>query len=192
MVREYRATPRKGKAKGRTRDLSPSQDQQNEDTVEDLAEIDSPRIIGGSFRAPEPPRMYPTPEPRRDTTFTSANERTTSTSLTSVNNTTTPSKRKAQYSHERTPSGKLPKPSKGGRTIPVLTNQSRDPYSIPISPPAFPNLGRSSFGRRRESTYDSDATWAPPREETADAETVVDAEELHPGDVGKFLTWRGV
>ncbi|KAI4924791.1 hypothetical protein J4E85_007908 [Alternaria conjuncta] len=191
VVREYKATPRKAKAKARTRDLSPSQDNPNEDTVEDLAEGDSPRIMGVSFRAPEPPRMYPTPEPRRDTTFTSANEKTTSTSFTSVNKTTTPSKRKAQYSHERTPSGKLSKPSKGGRTIPVLTNQSRDPYSIPISPPAFspisppafPNLGRASFQRRRETTYDSDATWMPPREETADAETVVDAEDVHPGEV---------
>ncbi|KAI4925164.1 uncharacterized protein J4E92_007202 [Alternaria infectoria] len=57
------------------------------------------------------------------------------------------------------------------------------PTFSPISPPAVPNLGRSSFQRRRETTYDSDATWAPPREETADAETVVDAEDVHPGEV---------
>lgn len=190
MVREYRATPRKGKAKGRARDLSPSQDQQNEDTVEDLAEIDSPRTIGASFRAPEPPRMYPTPEPRRDATSAGANDKTASTSFSSVNKTITPNKRKAQHAHERTPSGKLLKPSKGGRTIPVLTHQQRDPYSIPISPPAFPNLVRSSFERRRETTYDSDATWVPPREETADAETVVDAEDIHPGEVGKSITLR--
>ncbi|KAI4947574.1 hypothetical protein J4E91_006394 [Alternaria rosae] len=189
--KEYKATPRKGKAKGRTRDLSPSQDQQNEETVGDLAEANSLRTTGGSFRAPEPPRMYPTPEPRRDTTSFTANEKTTSTNFSSMNKMTTPSKRKAQYSHERTPSGKLAKPSKGARTIPVLTHQQRDPYSIPgsplafppISPPAFPNLGRSSFGRRRETTYDTDATWVPPREETADTETVVDAEEIHPGEV---------
>jgi hypothetical protein len=132
--------------------------------------------------------MYPTPEPRRERASTNANEKTGSTIISSANKNTTPSKRKAQYSHERTPSGKLAKPSKNSRTIPVLTHQQRDPYSIPMSPPTFPNLSHISFERRRETTYDTDATWVPPREDTADIETVVDAEEAHAGEVGKSTT----
>lgn len=158
------------------------EEQQNQDTLERIADSNSPRTPGFPFRAPEPPRMYAVPGPRNEATSTSANEKTPSVSFTSINNSTTPSKRKAQGFHERTPSGKLPKPSKGARTVPVLTQ--RDPYSIPISPPPTANPNRMSFERRRETTCDTDKTWMP-REETADTETVVDGEEVLPGEVGK-------
>ncbi|KAG9186623.1 hypothetical protein G6011_09731 [Alternaria panax] len=101
----------------------------------------------------------------------------------------TPNKRKAHSSHERTPTRKLQKPSKSARTIPVLTQQRRDPYSIPISPPVFSNLNRSSFERRRETTQDTDATYMP-REVTADAETVFDGTEVVPPEVGPSIDPR--
>jgi hypothetical protein len=130
--------------------------------------------------------MYSMLDPRNEATSLNASEKTPSTSFNSANNSTTPSKRKAQGVHERTPSGKLSKPSKGARPVPVLAQQQRDPYSIPISPPPLANLDRLSFGRRRETTYDTDATWMP-RGATADTETVVGGEEeVLPGEVGKF------
>jgi hypothetical protein len=197
VAKELTPTPRRGKGKGRVRESGSFGDQQNQDTVQNLAESNSPSPPGVSFRAPEP-RMYPTPEPRRETSFTGASHQTSRIVLSSAthgrsNSNTTPTKRKAPESDERMPLGKLPRSSKGVRKAPVLAQERRDPYSGPFSPPAFTSLNQSSCGRQvqRETTYDTDVTWRP-REATADTETVVDGDEEHVGEMGNSTSPRAV
>ena len=76
--------------------------------------------------------MYPTSESRREADKTPGTSLSSATHVRSNNSNTTPSKRKAHDSHERAPLGKLPKPSKSARTVPVLAQQ-RDTYSIPVT-----------------------------------------------------------
>lgn len=127
--------------------------------------------------------MYPTSETRREADKTSGTSLSSATHVRSNISNTTPSKRKAHDSHERAPLGKLPKPSKSARTVPVLAQQ-RDTYSIPDTPPAFSNPVNSSLERRRETTQDTDATYMP-RGVTADTETIVGDEEIHSREVGR-------
>lgn len=137
--------------------------------------------------------MHPIPEPQRETPLATGTTCRSfnagvgpSTAAATYPNTATPSKRKASSIHEQTPAGKLPKPSKGVRTVPVHTQERQDLFSIPLSPPSRVNPARSLFRpqRQRESTHDTDATWMP-RETTAETETVVGGDEVTPGEVGE-------
>jgi hypothetical protein len=142
--------------------------------------------------------MLPTPEPRRQAapppsasrTSFKAGARAVVASGSKHAETTISSKRKAQGGHERTPLGKLPKPSKGMWDIPVhLREQPKDLYAISTSPTQRLNLGRSLFESQRPgegTAYDTDASYMP-REATAETETVVDGEDVTPREVGESI-----
>ncbi|KAF1946103.1 hypothetical protein EJ02DRAFT_367925 [Clathrospora elynae] len=183
-VREVRATPRKRNGRGRQMGVPAD----NHNGVEYLS--DSSGGLDMPFRAPEPPRMFPTPEPRGQAALSnSASRGPESAAAPRFTETTTPCKRKAPSLHEQTPNGKLPKPSKAVRTIPVpFREQRRDMYSILRSPTAPLNLGRSLLEnqRQRESTHGADTTWVP-REATAETETVVDGDEVAPEELDSIL-----
>jgi hypothetical protein len=184
---------RLGKAKGKGRDRNSGASRDNQNSVEYLSDSSGSSDI--PYRAPEPPRMFPTPEPRRPTAPPQSASKTSFNAVARAEaapgskqtEKTTPSKRKAEGGHERTPSGKLPKPSNGMWDIVVHVREQRgDLYTIPTSPTRPSNLDRSLSGkqRQREGTQETDKTYMP-REATAETETVVDGEEVTPREVGK-------
>ncbi|RAR07119.1 c6 zinc finger domain containing protein [Stemphylium lycopersici] len=134
------------------------------------------------FRAPEPPRMFPTLESpqeaagavRTDEDIRNPNGGLASAATLKASETTS-KKRKAIDGHERIPSGKLPIPSKAARPISAHhQGQHRDLYSIPPSPKppsALDNLIIEARGFRL-GTQDTDRTWFP-RETTVDTATIV-------------------
>ncbi|CAA9958363.1 hypothetical protein PTMSG1_01924 [Pyrenophora teres f. maculata] len=195
VVREYRASPRKTRGKSRALESGSSEEHYNRGEIAYLSDSASSETTNVPFRAPEPPRMFVTPEPQREaplatgTTCRSVNagiNSTTAITAPTYSDTTTPSKRKASSIHERTPAGKLSKPSKDVRTVPVHARERQDTFSIPISPPPRPERLLFRTQRQRESMHDTDATWVP-RGTTAETETVVGGDEVTPGEVDSIL-----
>jgi len=197
VVRNYRESPRKTRGKSRAREAGPSEDQHNHNGIAYLSDSASSATSDVPFRAPEPPRMFATPEPQREVplatgttcrSFNASINPTTAAAAPTYSDTATPSKRKASGIHEQTPAGKLSRPSKDVRTVPVHPRERQDLFSVPITPPPRVGLGRSLFRtpRQRESTHDTDATWMP-RETTAETETVVGGDEVTPGEVDSML-----
>ncbi|KAH9870700.1 hypothetical protein IAQ61_006178 [Plenodomus lingam] len=111
----------------------------------------------------------------------------TNTSTTAPENTptksadsTTPSKRKAMEVDKAISNGKLPKARKMARPTQVSSfRQERQLYSISKSPTVIANRIAEAFARQRirENSCNTDRTWRP-RDETAEIETVADANEV--------------
>jgi len=181
VAEEFKASPRKAKGKARAQDPEPPQNGHKRSGPECLPGFCNSGSSNGVFRAPEPPRMVPTPQPLQEVTGSARVDediRNPNGSLARVATSkpieTTSKKRKAIDDHERTPNGKLPKPSKAAR--PTSTHhqgQHRDPYSTPPSPQPPSALDNSLFEARglRLSTQDTDRTCFP-RETTVDTATV--------------------
>ncbi|EDU40194.1 conserved hypothetical protein [Pyrenophora tritici-repentis Pt-1C-BFP] len=66
VVREYRASPRKTRGKSRALESGPSENHYNRNEIAYLSDSASSETTNVPFRAPEPPRMFATPEPQRE------------------------------------------------------------------------------------------------------------------------------
>lgn len=110
----------------------------------------------------------------------------------------TPNKRKALHDQGQPVSGKLQKVIKEVQTSTgsprglqrdTCSTLIRDVYSIPVSP--APNFAVLSTGLpqrgQRDDTCDTDRTWAPGTQETAEAETMVDLDEFMIDTQGNYV-----
>lgn len=187
-------SPRKAKGKARAQDPEPSQNERKRSSLELLPESSNSGSWNVLFRAPEPPRMFPTLESpqeatgavRTDDDIRNPNGGLASAATLKASETTS-KKRKAIDGHERIPSGKLPMPSKAARPISAHhPGQHRDLYSIPPSPKppsALDNLTIEARGFRL-STQDTDRTWFP-RETTVDTATIVGDGDIPAREMGE-------
>jgi hypothetical protein len=102
--------------------------------------------------------------------------------------TTTPNKRKAPTMLRQPGSGKSPKVTREAPLSDDLPRAAqRDIYSVPMSPaPVFQTLPTGLVHRgQRESTYDTDCTYAPPREATVETDDTVDYEDIMQDTEGR-------
>jgi hypothetical protein len=150
------------------------------------------------IRAPEAPSMLPLAQPCQAEPVT-AQEKSASVDVVpmgDLRSPMTPNKRKALFHSGLSAPGKLQKvmkdvqPSTGsphGLRRQICSVSARKEYSIPVSSALnFPALSTGLPQRgQREDTCDTDRTWAPGREGTAEIETAVDFDDFMvdaPGD----------
>jgi hypothetical protein len=189
--------PNKGKSKGKGKASAvitiDSSDSESSDA--ELVQI-PPRPNGATssvlpIRAPEVPSMLP-PAERFQAKPTAAQKRPAPVDVIPMigpRSPMNPNKRKALLHSGQSAPGKLQKvvkdmqPSPGSpreRQRQVCSVSAGHVHSIPISP--APNLPARSIGLdqrgQREDTSDTDRTWAPETEGTAETETVVDFDEF--------------
>lgn len=172
--------PHKGKGKGKAR--------ANVTTEQDISDAEysgadfvqtPPRAKDASsselpIRAPEVPSMLP-PADRSRTER--ANVQTGSGSPSPV----TPNKRKALHPQGQESLGKLQKVTKEALASTISSqHRQRHVFSGSVSPglnfPAFP-IGQAQR-QQRESTCDTDVTWAPPEMERVENEAVSDLNDV--------------
>lgn len=184
--------PRKGKARANTaapRELSDSEQSDLEHAVPGLAPSSAAQPML-PFRAPEAPGMLPPADSRADTVITQArllDETVQDVAHRSeARSPVTPNKRKAMSFQRPLSSGKLQKVIRDERaTTGSPQGRRQDIYDLPMSPPPpqFP-VHLSGLIQRdrshRETTCDTDRTWAPepPREVNAGSETEIDPDEV--------------
>jgi hypothetical protein len=184
--------PRRGNARANTaapREVSDSEQSDLEHAApeQSLHSAVQPTL---PFRAPEAPGMRPPADARTDTVTTQArllDETVQDVAHSSeAHSPMTPNKRKATSFQGPLSSGKLQKVIRDERAATGSPHsRRRDIYDLPMSPPPpqFP-VHLSGLIQRdrshRETTCDTDRTWAPepPREANAGSETEIDPDEM--------------
>jgi hypothetical protein len=172
---------RKGKARASVapRELSGSED----------TDVEQPRMAlgphsmkppGSPSAAPEAPSMLP-PTKTMNTRARHDESSPKASNMTVQQSPTTLNKRKAPIVLRQPGSGKIQKVIKEDPSSDVLPRvRQRDIYSVPISPaPVFQTLLTNFVHRRqRESTCDTDRTYAPPRETTVETDDAIEQGDI--------------
>jgi hypothetical protein len=184
--------PHKGKGKGKAR-ANTTIEHDNSDAEYSGADFvrTAPRAKDVSsselpIRAPEVPSMLP-PADRSRTERTNVQtgsiiaSNTTMVSSAGSRSPATPNKRKAPHLQGQESSGKLQKVTKEALASTISSqNRQRHVFSGSISPglhfPTFP-IGQAQR-RQRESTCDTDVTWAPPEMERVETGAVSDLNDV--------------
>jgi hypothetical protein len=173
---------RKGKARASVAPRDPSRNDQSAMEQPRLPlRPNSVALLGSRSAAPVAPSMLP------PTTTTNAQAGPDDEACPKVLNTTvpqspmTPDKRKAPTMLRQSGSRKLPKVIREAPLSDDLPRApQRDIYSVPMSPaPVFQTLPTGLVHRgQRESTCDTDRTYAPPGEATVEPDDMVDHEDI--------------
>ncbi|KAH5692063.1 hypothetical protein HBI23_006450 [Parastagonospora nodorum] len=197
--------PHKGKVKGKVR-ANTTIEHDNSDVEYSGADFvrTPPRAKDVSsselpIRAPEVPSMLPPADRSRTERTTVQTGSIIASDATMVSDAgsrspATPNKRKAPHLQGQESSGKLQKVTKEALASTISSqNRQRHVFSGSVSPglnfPAFP-IGQAQR-RQRESTCDTDVTWAPPEMERVETEAVSDLNHV-TGDTQEALSGAGL